>query len=162
MSWSSALHGRDKNKLKGVRRRKWGKWVSEIRVPGTQERLWLGTYATAEAAAVAHDVAVYCLRRPSSLDKLNFPDTLSSYSLRLTDMSPRAVQKLASDVAMDVDARNFFALQPSPVVAQTYDNQIDNVFWWDANVNTDSASCQPTAADSTQAYPFTVSVEDYL
>ncbi|KAL0359987.1 UNVERIFIED_CONTAM: Ethylene-responsive transcription factor [Sesamum radiatum] len=53
-------------KYKGIRRRKWGKWVSEIRVPGTPERLWLGSYATPEAAAVAHDVAFYCLRGNSS------------------------------------------------------------------------------------------------
>ncbi|KAL1316833.1 hypothetical protein HN51_068975 [Arachis hypogaea] len=108
-SASSSSTTNNNKKLKGVRRRKWGKWVSEIRVPGTQERLWLGTYATPEAAAVAHDVAVYCLKKPSSLEKLNFPDTLSSYHHCLQqreDLSPRSVQKVASDVAMDVDARN--------------------------------------------------------
>ncbi|KAL1355681.1 hypothetical protein HN51_007680 [Arachis hypogaea] len=108
-SASSSSTTNNNKKLKGVRRRKWGKYVSEIRVPGTQERLWLGTYATPEAAAVAHDVAVYCLKKPSSLEKLNFPDTLSSYHHCLQqreDLSPRSVQKVASDVAMDVDARN--------------------------------------------------------
>lgn len=97
-----------KTKYKGVRRRKWGKWVSEIRVPGSRERLWLGTYATPEGAAVAHDVAVFCLRRPATLDKLNFPDTLpSSYYLRLRqqDMSPRSVQATASEAGMAVDAQ---------------------------------------------------------
>ncbi|RDX95845.1 Ethylene-responsive transcription factor ERF020, partial [Mucuna pruriens] len=184
MSWSSnsssALHGtsrgRDK-KLKGVRRRKWGKWVSEIRVPGTQERLWLGTYATAEAAAVAHDVAVYCLRRPSSFDKLNFPDTLSSYALELRDMSPRSVQKVASDVGMDVDARNIIASKTSTPQPVTYDTQknIDghdrlcvstvhsDLLCWDGLGNDDCSTWQASAADSTQMdQPLSISIEDYL
>ncbi|KAK4752025.1 hypothetical protein SAY87_020823 [Trapa incisa] len=87
----------------GVRRRKWGKWVSEIRVPGTQERLWLGSYSTPEGAAVAHDIAVYCLRRPASLDRLNFPALLPA-GLR-ADMSLMSVQKAASDAGMAIDAQ---------------------------------------------------------
>ncbi|KAK4391311.1 Ethylene-responsive transcription factor [Sesamum angolense] len=90
-------------KFKGIRRRKWGKWVSEIRVPGTPERLWLGSYATPEAAAVAHDVAFYCLRRDSSPQNLNFPLVLPA-SAR-AGMSPRSVQKAASDAGLAIDAR---------------------------------------------------------
>ncbi|KAF7836501.1 ethylene-responsive transcription factor ERF020-like [Senna tora] len=97
-------------KYKGVRQRKWGKWVSEIRVPGSPERLWLGTYATPEAAAVAHDVAFYCLRGPLSLHKLNFPDMLPSSCVQLQrsrpDMSPRSAQAAASEAGMAVDAKN--------------------------------------------------------
>ncbi|CAK9326061.1 unnamed protein product [Citrullus colocynthis] len=95
-------------KYKGVRRRKWGKWVSEIRVPGSQERLWLGSYSSPEAAAVAHDVAYYCLRRPSNLDHLNFPPMvlpLTNHLLIRDDMSPGSIQKAASDAAMAVDAQ---------------------------------------------------------
>ncbi|GMP55526.1 hypothetical protein CsSME_00020321 [Camellia sinensis var. sinensis] len=93
----------EQKKYKGVRCRKWGKWVSEIRVPGTQDRLWLGSYSTVEAAAVAHDVALYCLRGPSSYNNLNFPATLP-VGVR-TDMSPLSVQKAASDAGMAVDAQ---------------------------------------------------------
>ncbi|GMP55527.1 hypothetical protein CsSME_00020322 [Camellia sinensis var. sinensis] len=93
----------EQKKYKGVRRRKWGKWVSEIRVPGTQDRLWLGPYSTVDAAAVAHDVASYCLRGPSSYNNLNFPATLP-VGVR-TDMSPLSVQKAASDAGMAVDAQ---------------------------------------------------------
>ncbi|KAB1210937.1 hypothetical protein CJ030_MR6G019672 [Morella rubra] len=106
MSCSSEENGActyDQKRYKGVRQRKWGKWVSEIRVPGTQDRLWLGSYATAEAAAVARDVAFYCLRRPSTLDNLNFPLMLPS--IARTDMSPRSVQKVASDAGMAIDAQ---------------------------------------------------------
>ncbi|KAF8411917.1 hypothetical protein HHK36_004475 [Tetracentron sinense] len=83
----------------GVRRRTWGKWVSEIRVPGTRDRLWLGSYANPEAAAVAHDIALFCLRGPSLADhRLNFPTCLPA--CLETDMSPRSIQKAASDAGM--------------------------------------------------------------
>lgn len=98
-----------KRKYLGVRRRKWGKWVSEIRIPATAERLWLGTYATAEAAAVAHDVAYICLRQPATLDKLNFPAaTLTATAGVPRGMSPVSVQKAASDAGMAVDATTKF------------------------------------------------------
>ncbi|VFQ71505.1 unnamed protein product [Cuscuta campestris] len=96
--------GELQTKFKGVRRRKWGKWVSEIRVPGTQDRLWLGTYATPEAAAVAHDVAFVCLREKAAPEKLNFPMLVLPAGVGW-GMSPEAVQKAASDAGMAVDAR---------------------------------------------------------
>ncbi|XP_010273875.1 PREDICTED: ethylene-responsive transcription factor ERF017-like [Nelumbo nucifera] len=57
---------------KGVRKRKWGKWVSEIRLPNSRERIWLGSYDTAEKAARAFDAALFCLRGCNA--KFNFPD----------------------------------------------------------------------------------------
>ncbi|KAK4435775.1 Ethylene-responsive transcription factor [Sesamum alatum] len=59
-------------KYKGVRKRKWGKYVSEIRLPNSRERIWLGSYDTAEKAARAFDAALFCLRGPNA--KFNFPD----------------------------------------------------------------------------------------
>lgn len=60
-------------KFKGVRKRKWGKWVSEIRLPNSRDRIWLGSYDSAEKAARAFDAAQFCLRGPSA--GLNFPSS---------------------------------------------------------------------------------------
>lgn len=94
--------GETQSKYKGIRRRKWGKWVSEIRVPGTRDRLWLGSFSTAEGAAVAHDVAFFCLHQPDSLESLNFPHLLNPSIVSKT--SPRSIQQAASNAGMAIDA----------------------------------------------------------
>ncbi|CAA0836861.1 Ethylene-responsive transcription factor ERF017 [Striga hermonthica] len=89
-------------KYKGVRKRKWGKYVSEIRLPNSRERIWLGSYDTAEKAARAFDAALFCLRGRAA--RFNFPDDPPEIAGGRS-MAPAEIQTAAARFAHGLDTR---------------------------------------------------------
>ncbi|KDP33947.1 hypothetical protein JCGZ_07518 [Jatropha curcas] len=93
---------RSDSKYKGVRKRKWGKWVSEIRLPNSRERIWLGSYDSAEKAARAFDAALFCLRGRTA--KFNFPDNPPEIAGGRS-LSPPEIQAAAARFANSYPSR---------------------------------------------------------
>jgi len=88
---------RGSRQFKGIRPRKWGIWVSEIRMPRSRQKIWLGSYKTPEQAARAYDAAMYCLRGPNA--KFNFPDSVPNIP-SASSLSPKQIQHAALKYAL--------------------------------------------------------------
>ncbi|KAG0563651.1 hypothetical protein M758_8G046800 [Ceratodon purpureus] len=129
---------------RGVRMRRWGKWVSEIREPNKKKRIWLGSYRTAEEAAHAYDAAVLCLRGPAA--NLNFPNdhpTLppgspGNYSMR--EIQAAAAAAAAASVGRQFSYSEFYSPTSDSTDEEAETNNLGPDITYDDDYPTSSRS----------------------
>ncbi|CAM6033683.1 unnamed protein product, partial [Sphagnum compactum] len=148
MSGRNQRGGSSQRQYRGIRMRRWGKWVSEIREPSTRTRIWLGSFRTAEEAAHAYDAALVCIRGPNA--QLNFPNdpptiprgTPGRYTTR--EIQAAAAASAAASVGRPFSYSDFM----SPEASDSDDGEeLEDITYTEP-----AQAAQPAPSNSTQSH----------